>query len=160
MITKEKKVRTTEYIESTDSINTIDPPGREKNKELEKLIYILDNAAKTYRKVSSAKVNENIEYFIKTLEQQHKVFVRKVIGRKTDGRNLIVKNQLEPGATFNRDSAIDLLLLCIEIEKQILDYTRQAVHNTQGKEKQMLCKQLTFSEQAIFDADQMLEEYE
>jgi hypothetical protein len=134
---------------------------KDKDSEMKKLIHVINHAAKTYKKVSSTKLNDDVEYFLKTLAQHHQVFVKQISGKSTASKGIPVKNQLKrDDVTFNKKSAIDLLLLCIDIEKQILDHAREAVHSTNGSRKKMLCMQLTFSEKAIFEADQMLEEYE
>lgn len=132
----------------------------DKDSEMKKLVHVINHAAKTYKKASSTHVNDEVDYFLKALAQHHQVFVQQVIGKNNFSKGIPVQNQMKPDATFNPNSAIDLLLLCIDIEKQILDQAREAVHSTNGSRKQMLCKQLSFSERAIFEADQMLEEYE
>lgn len=133
---------------------------KDKNSEITKLVHVINHAAKTYKEVSSAQLNDDVEYFLKTLAQHHQVFVKQTAGKNLLSNGIPVKNQLKADMTFNKKSAIDKLLLCINIEKQILDQAREAVHSTNGRQKQLLCKQLTFSEKAIFEADQMLEEYE
>lgn len=134
---------------------------KDKNTEMIKLVDVINDAAKTYKEeVSSTKLNDDVEYFFKTLAQHHQVFVKTASVKRTASNGIPFKNRLKLDAAFSKKSAIDLLLLCIDIEKQILDQAREAVHNSDGTEKQMLCKQLAFSEKAIFEADQMLEEYE
>lgn len=132
----------------------------DKSLEMKKLVDVINHAAITYKEASSTKLNDEIEYFLKTLAQHHQVFVQQVSGKTAASKGIPVKNQLKPDGTLNKNSAIDLLLLCIDIEKQVLSHAREAVHSTNGAEKKMLCKKLTFSEKAIFEADQMLEEYE
>lgn len=134
---------------------------KDKNIEITELLEVINHAAKTYKKkVSSTKLNDDVEYFLKTLAQHHQVFVKEAAGNNAK-KGIPVNNRLKTDMAFNTNkSAIDLLLLCIDIEKQILNQTREAVHSTDGRQKQLLCKQLTFCEKAIFEADQMLEEYE
>lgn len=132
-------------------------------KDMSELIDLIKHAATTYKEACSEYSDKNIEKFMSQLAENHKDFVEKAINKykkSSTPETLTAKYHIKPDVTFKNGSAIALLLLCKDIEKKILDHTRAAVHNSDGEAKIMLCKQLTFSEKALFKADRMLENYE
>lgn len=131
-----------------------------KDNEILTLIDLTDNAAKTYKEVSEDYSDKDIEHFLDKLANHHKAFVQKVKNSNDLSDNLPIKNQLKPDAIFDKRSAIDLLLLCKEIEKKILDQAREAIHSSDANTRRIICQQLSFSEKALFRADSMLEDYE
>lgn len=130
------------------------------NNELSKLITVIEQAANTYKRVSSKYTDNHIEYFFENLAENHKGFAHKVANAYKMKNRPEISNQMPKDALFDESSAIDMLLLCKDIEKKILEQAREAVRNYSGEEKQLLCKQLTFSEKALFEADLLLEDYE
>ena len=131
------------------------------NKDIAKLILLINHAAKTYQEVSSKHADNHLELFFDELTKNHEVFLKQAGGDYSISGEL-PKNQVTNEFILNKDSAIDQLILCKDMEKAILNQARQAVHNNgfKGKEKKLVCQQLTFSEKALFKADQMLEIYE
>ncbi|MGK7392089.1 MAG: hypothetical protein ACNS60_17180 [Candidatus Cyclobacteriaceae bacterium M2_1C_046] len=132
------------------------------NKDISKLILLIKEASKTYQKVAVEYADDHLQHFFKDLSEKHEGFIEKAGKNYNITQELPVKNQLKEEPIFNKDSAIDQLVLCKEMEKAILNQAREAVHNNgfNGEQKLLLCKQLTFSENALFKADQMLEIYE
>lgn len=133
-----------------------------KNEDISKLILLIDHAVQTYKEVSNKYADDYLENFFQELSKNHRGFMRRAGIGYDISDDLPIKNQQREDAIFDKESAIDQLILCKELEKAILAQAREAVHNNHvnNKQKQLLCRQLTFSENALFKADQMLEIYE
>lgn len=133
-----------------------------KNKDILKLILLINHAAKTYKEVSNKYADDHIEHFFRELTQNHNGFIKEAGEDHKVSDDLPIKNQIAPDAILDKESAIDQLILCKDLEKAILAQARKAVHDNSynGEKKNLLCRQLTFSEKALFRADKMLEVYE